>query len=306
MYEIVNFEETQAASIARLVNMTYPYDSVTTWSIIRSTVLDPNFDPSLTFVAIEDGIPIGCVIGATRNKEPKELINKEHAWLKLFAVAPDQLNSGLADRLISQVESELRERGYKDVRVTDFAGWYILPGINIRSEGILQFFLRKGYNKVAEATDYVVDLSGFYIPSVISEEEEKQRNEGVVYRVPDKSEKETIVSWVLNNNGPILSFETIMSFRHDPPGVIIAEREGNLVGLGLISALEAHWLGPIIVSENDRKIGEVLLYKAAWEMKLRGFDRITIPRASESSLYAQVPNIVKVKQYWILSKSLEL
>jgi hypothetical protein len=65
-------------------------------------------------------------------------------------------------------------------------------------------------------------------------------------------------------------------------------------------------LGPIIVSGNDQKVGEVLLYKAAWEMKLRGADRILIPRASESPLYSQVPNIVKIKQYWILSKSLEI
>ncbi|MBO3800956.1 MAG: GNAT family N-acetyltransferase [Thermoproteota archaeon] len=306
MYEIVSFEENQAASIARLLNMTYPYDSVTTWSVIRTTVLDPNFDPSLTFVAMEDGIPIGCAIGATRSKEPKELINKEHAWLKLFAIAPDQLHSGLADRLISQVESELMERGYKDIRATDFAGWYVFPGINSRSEDILQFFLRKGYSKVAETTDYVIDLAGFSIPSLVKEEEERQRREGTVYRIPDKSEKETIASWVLNNNGPILSFETIMSFRHDPPGIIIAEKEGNIVGLGLISALETNWLGPIVVSENDQKIGEVLLYKVAWEMKLRGFDRVLISRASESPLYAQIPNIIKVKHYLILSKNLEL
>ncbi|MCI4439492.1 GNAT family N-acetyltransferase [archaeon] len=306
MYEIISFEESQAVSIARLLNMAYPYDSVTPWSIVRSTVLDPNFDPSLTFVAMEDGIPIGCAIGATRSKEPKELINKEHAWLKLFVIAPDQLYSGLADRLLSQVESELRERGYKDIRATDFTGWYVFPGINVRSEDVLQFLLRKGYSKVAETTDYIIDLSGFSIPSIVKEEEERQRNEGIIYRIPDKNEKGSVASWVLDKNGPILSFETIMSFRHDPPGIIIAEKEGSIVGLGLISALETNWLGPIIVSENDQKVGEVLLYKAAWEMKLRGFDRVVIPRASESSLYAQVPNIVKVKQYWILSKNLEL
>ncbi|MBO3757753.1 MAG: hypothetical protein JTT14_01410, partial [Candidatus Brockarchaeota archaeon] len=87
---------------------------------------------------------------------------------------------------------------------------------------------------------------------------------------------------------------------------IIAEKEGNIVGLGLISALETNWLGPIVVSENDQKIGEVLLYKVAWEMKLRGFDRVLISRASESPLYAQIPNIIKVKHYLILSKNLEL
>jgi predicted N-acetyltransferase YhbS len=232
MYEIVNFEEAQAHAIARLLNMTYPYDSVTTWSVIRSTVLDPNFDPSLTFVAMEDGIPIGCVIGATRSKEPKELINKEHAWLKIVAVVPDQLYSGLADRLLSQVESELRERGYRDIRATDFAGWYIFPGINVRSEDVLQFLLRRGYNKVAETIDYVIDLSGFSIPSITKDEEERQKNEGLVYRIPDKNEKETIASWVLNNNGPILSFETLLSFRHDPPGIIVAEKEGNITGWG--------------------------------------------------------------------------
>jgi len=304
MYEIVSFEESQASALARLINSVYFYDSVTTWSLIRVTKLDPNFDPSLSLVAIENNEPIACIIGAIRNKAPVELINAEHAWIKIFAFKPEHVKSGLADRLLSQLEDELRERGFKDIRATDFSGWLLFPGINTRSEEILKFLMSRGYGKVSEATSYIINLDGFSVPSTVLEEEESQRSEGIEYRIPNKDEKDKVASWVLENYGPISSFETILSFRHENPGVILAERGNEILGAVLFSALENNWLGPVLVSEDKKEISDVLLHKALWEMKLRGFDRVLIPSASSSPSYSRLPGIVGIKHYWILSKNL--
>ena len=306
MYEIVNLDESLIPSVTSLINSVYIHDSVTTWSLTRSTFLDPNFDPGLSSVAVEDGNTIGVVIGAARSKEPKELITHEHAWLKVFAATREHLETGLGDKLLSQVEGELRARGYKDIRATDFAGWHLFPGINIRSENILSFLTKRDYEKVSEAVDYVVDLGGFEIPEMVLDLEDKFRQAGFTFRIPDEIEKERIMSWVLEIFGPVWSYETVMSFRHKPPGMMIAEQDEDIVGFAGFSSLELEWFGPLGVIEDPKYEGlsTVLLYKALWEMKLRGQRTAVIPWASHLFFYSQLPNINKIKHYWILSKKL--
>lgn len=306
MYEIINLDESLIPSVTSLINSVYIYDSITTWSLTRATFLDPNFEPSLSLVAVEDGNPIGVAIAATRNKEPKELITHEHAWLKVLAVTPEHLETGLGDKLLTQVEDDLRAKGYQDVRATDFAGWHLFPGINIRSEGVLSFLMKRGYERVSEAVDYVVDLAGFEIPEMVVDLQDKFKQSGFTIRIPDAIEKEGIMSWVLEIFGPVWSYETVMSFRHKPPGVVIAEQDGEIVGFAGFGSLELEWFGPLGVVEDPKYEGlsTVLLYRALWEMKLRGQRTAVIPWASHLFFYSQLPNINKIKHYWILSKKL--
>jgi len=306
MYEIINLDESLIPSVTSLINSVYIYDSITTWSLTRATFLDPNFGPSLSLVAVEDGNPIGVAIAATRNKEPKELITHEHAWLKVLAVTPEHLETGLGDKLLTQVEDDLRAKGYQDVRATDFAGWHLFPGINIRSEGVLSFLMKRGYERVSEAVDYVVDLAGFEIPEMVVDLQDKFKQSGLTIRIPDAIEKERIMSWVLEIFGPVWSYETVMSFRHKPPGVVIAEQDGEIVGFAGFGSLELEWFGPLGVVEDPKYEGlsTVLLYRALWEMKLRGQRTAVIPWASHLFFYSQLPNINKIKHYWILSKKL--
>ena len=306
MYEIINLDESLIPSVTSLINSVYIYDSITTWSLTRATFLDPNFEPSLSLVAVEDGNPIGVAIAATRNKEPKELITHEHAWLKVLAVTPEHLETGLGDKLLTQVEDDLRAKGYQDVRATDFAGWHLFPGINIRSEGVLSFLMKRGYERVSEAVDYVVDLAGFEIPEMVVDLQDKFKQSGFTIRIPDTIEKEAIMSWVLEIFGPVWSYETVMSFRHKPPGVVIAEQDGEIVGFAGFGSLELEWFGPLGVVEDPKYEGlsTVLLYRALWEMKLRGQRTAVIPWASHLFFYSQLPNINKIKHYWILSKKL--
>ncbi len=306
MYEIINLDESLIPSVTSLINSVYIYDSITTWSLTRATFLDPNFEPSLSLVAVEDGNPIGVAIAATRNKEPKELITHEHAWLKVLAVTPEHLETGLGDKLLTQVEDDLRAKGYQDVRATDFAGWHLFPGINIRSEGVLSFLMKRGYERVSEAVDYVVDLAGFEIPEMVVDLQDKFKQSGLTIRIPDAIEKERIMSWVLEIFGPVWSYETVMSFRHKPPGVVIAEQDGEIVGFAGFGSLELEWFGPLGVVEDPKYEGlsTVLLYRALWEMKLRGQRTAVIPWASHLFFYSQLPNINKIKHYWILSKKL--
>lgn len=292
--------------VTRLVNSVYLYDSINDWSIVRSSFLDPNFDPALTYVGIEDGVPRGVVVGAARTKEPKELVSAEHSWLKMIAVTPDFLERGLGDELLDKAEASLRDMGFKDIRATDFAGWQIFPGINVKSEVMLQFLLRKGYKKASETANYTVDLGGFRIPRMARDIEQALREDGLSFRIPNTEEKEKIAAWVIENFGPIYSYEVTMAFRHIVPGMILAEKENDSVGFCTMSALELDWLGPLGVIDQERKneIGTVLLHRALWEMKLRGQRTASITSESSLSSFSLFPNVANVNKYWILHKKI--
>jgi ribosomal protein S18 acetylase RimI-like enzyme len=303
--QITNLREDLIRPLVRLTNKALPYDSVTKWSFMRCTFLDPNFDPSLTFVAMEDDLPVGVALGSMRSKEPKEMISTDHGWIKLFAVDPGRA-AEVAPELLSALETEMSKRGVAEVRVSDFAGWHFFPGIQFKYSNLIRFFTDHGYNKVSEAVDYVIDLSEFVESDLIESWRESIRSQGYEVKTPSRDEMESVVSWVMDTFGPAWKHETLQAFRHDPPSVFIAKKGDKIVGFSVYSALELDWFGPIGVAEDERhnKIGTILLYQCLKEMKLEGLKTAVIPWTSHLFFYANVPTIRKIKYYWILSKKI--
>ncbi|MEM2884646.1 MAG: GNAT family N-acetyltransferase [Thermoproteota archaeon] len=298
--------EGLVAKVAKLVNRSLEFEAVTPWTVSRCTILDPNFDPKLTIVALDEGEPVGIVIGAIRSKAPQEMAGNEHGWIKLAAVNPRYGGTGLADRLLLYVEKGLKSRGAKDVRVSDFAGWYFWPGVDVRYQGLIRFFYDHGYGKVSESLECEVCLAGLRTPSLVLEREVNLAKEGYAFSTASQDKKEEVAEWVHSNFGPLWSHEVSEAFRHSPPSVLLASKEGKTVGFAAYSALELDWFGPIGVVEGERRkgIGSVLLFKSLANMREDGRKSATIPCGSYFSFFSRVPLIRGVRNYWILYKKL--
>ncbi|MCL2648650.1 MAG: GNAT family N-acetyltransferase [Phycisphaerales bacterium] len=83
--------------------------------------------------------------------------------------------------------------------------------------------------------------------------------------------------------------EVEMGFRHMPPSVLIAIKEGKIVGFAGYDCTFNGFFGPTGVEEAYRKkgIGKALLIASMWELKALGYAYAVVGSVSTSEFYAK-------------------
>lgn len=291
-----------------LCNQCLIFDKVSEGTMHRCTLGDPNFDPKYVLSAIEDGRLIGFMLGVRRVKAPEEYVAEHRlkAWIKIFFTHPNYRRLGVATKLLNCLEGLLKDDGREELRVADFASWYFFPGVDVRYEDAIEFLLAKGFKKVGEAVDYLINLLAFNIPRRILRLEESLKREKVVFRKAELSEKGFIENWVKRNFGGFWAYEAGEGLKGGASKVWIAEEGGEVLGFSVYGALEPNWFGPIGVLEKARRrgIGSILLFKCLASIRGEGFGEAVIPWTSHLFFYTQIPGIFGVRNYWIMSKNL--
>ncbi len=274
------------------------------------TVEDPNFDPSLAYLALDGGDIVGILIGAVRRVAPVELLDKHRgiAWIKVIAVderRPDR--DRVFDALLYRFLDDAKSMGVEEVRYGNFVSWYLFPGIDLGYEYTLHKLLENGFERYDQCVDYEVDLQMFWIPRRVVEREERLKREGIVVRKGVRGEEHRVASWVLQRFGAAWKQEVLFAYtKRRKPTILIAERDGEILGFACYSALHTTWFGPIGVAEEARGlgIGTVLLYRALEAMRLNGIRIARIPWTNHLFFYTQLENIVNVRHFWMVRRKL--
>ncbi|MBO3800744.1 MAG: GNAT family N-acetyltransferase [Thermoproteota archaeon] len=300
---LVEFEESYFEEVQKLLNLSLFEDVVSDRSLRRITFDDPNYNKRYALVALENEEVVGFILGAKREKAPEELVEtqKELAWIKVFAVRENYRRKGIATKLFEELENRFRDSGTKKVRITDFPGWTLFCGVDLKYQDALAFLLGRGFKKVGEAVDYEIDLLNFYIPRRILQTNVSP----AIIRKAEKSDKNKVLSWVKTEFSVFWEYEASVGFMYDKPKLWIAEDNDEIIGFSVYSALEPHWFGPIGVSPKTRLkgIGSLLLFNCLKSMREEGQRIAVIPWTSHLFFYAQVPGINKIRHYWILEKA---
>lgn len=302
--KIVEFEERYFEEVRSLLNLSLSEDTISDRTLRRITFDDPNYDSKYALVAIEDEIPIGFVLGVRRKKEPKELIDaqKNLAWIKVFAVREGYRGKKVATSLFDELEKRLKEDGSEKIRISDFPGWHLFCGIDLKYQDGISFLQRRDYKKVGEAVDYEIDLLNFYVPRRILELNIKP----AIVRRAKKEDENKVLGWVRSEFSVFWEYEAKVGFSYEKPKLWIAEDDTGVVGFSVYSALEPHWFGPIGVSAKTRLkgIGSILLFNCLKSMREEGQRIAVIPWTSHLYFYTQVPGIRRIRHYWIMEKKL--
>ena len=297
--------------IHHFLNRCLDQDAVDKELFSHITKEDPNFNPELTFIALENDNLIGVLIGVERTKEPKEAIEQHQrtAWIKVLAVDPLAQNRDEAlDKLLSEFIEVMKTRGKEEVRYADFASWYLFPGLDLSYEYYLIKLLKRGFTKVGECVDYEVDLLHFRIPRRVHEVMKSCQAKNILFRRGVRGEENAVSKWVFERFGPFWKIETLMAYtRRERPTIWLALRGDEVLGFSCYSALHIDWFGPIGVDVKARRlgIGTVLLFKSLEDMHLMGRRIIRIPWTSHLFFYSQVPNVVRIRHYWQLQLKLK-
>ena len=295
--------------MVELLNKGLERDFISSHTYQRVVRRDPNFDPNLVLLAIEDGELTGVLIGVKRTRAPEEMIEKqkEVAWIKAIAIPPEKRDTSVFKSLCLRFEELTRKSGRTLIRFGDFASWYFFPGVDVLYDYYLDSLIDFGFKKVGDAVNYEIDLRSFYIPPRIVRMERKLKQEGISFRKASVQEKKAITMWVGEKFSPFWAYEVGLGFSKESTSVWLAEYEGRFVGFAGYSLLEPNWFGPIGVDEEMRGkgIGSVLLYKAMNSLRLSGYRIVTVPWTDLLFFYTQLPGIIAIRHFFRVAKELE-
>jgi len=310
--EFVELAEGNIQDAISVCNMSLDYDVLCPSTLRRITFRDPNFESHLALIAYGDQKPLGFVVGCRRIKEPAEYVDPRSGWIKVIAAAHGSGRGEVEvlNLMCEFVETELKNLGAEVVRLTDFASWHIWAGIDLRYESILEVLENRGYSKVGEAVDYVIGLRGFYVPSRILKLRDELHRHGIAITLAARADGGDLCDWVKAKFGAGWAYEVATSIENagnNGSGTLVAkDRGGDIVGFSTHGGLEPNWFGPIGVDESRRKsgVGSALLFESLRLMRLNGIAEAIIPWTGQLFFYTQVPGIVGIRHYHIMSKNL--
>jgi len=295
-----------AGAIRELLNLTLSKDFVDRRFFRKITVEDPNFDPRFALACVEGSRVTAAALGVMRTKEPGQVVEQQKsvAWIKALAAVPEA--RGTLKELVQILEGEFAREGRLQVRFSDYASWYLTPGVDLEYDWLLSLLTQAGYRKVGEAVNYEVDMSLFYYPERVKALASELRMRSVKIKRASSEESELVGKWVEEKFSPFWRVETEMALAAEDGGVLVAESHGNIVGFSAYGALRPDFFGPIGVEPDARGggIGTVLLFDTLTSMRGEGVRVVTIPWTTHLTFYAQIPGVYRVRSFVVLAKNL--
>ncbi|MCX8180771.1 MAG: GNAT family N-acetyltransferase [Thermofilaceae archaeon] len=301
------FEDPGAyEEVRKLLNLFLHRDFVDRRTFQTLTFKDPNFDPKFAIICIKSGKVVAAAIGVRRVKEPASLVEHQHslAWMK--AVACERGEEDKLKEVIAELENKFAAEGRKQVRVSDYASWYLSPGVDLEYENILTLLEEMGYSKVGEAVNYEIDMARFMLPMRLEKLCERLRQNGIVVRKARLEESELLSRWVEERFSPFWRIEVEMGMNAEDGGVLLAEKDGEIIGFSVYGALRPDYFGPIGVDPQRRGggVGTVLLFECLKLMKAEGVRVATIPWTTHLTFYTQIPGLSSVRTFSVMGKNL--
>jgi len=124
------------------------------------------------------------------------------------------------------------------------------------------------------------------------------QQQGIDYRQPLGSETDLIVQWVQQRFSAGWCSEVRVALGQRPPRMMIAVREGELLGFACYDAAALGLFGPMAVAESYRGqgIGRLLLQLTLWQMRAAGYAYAVIGWVSSEAFYAKAVGAIAIPE----------
>lgn len=260
---------------------------------------DPDFDPELAITAEEDGSVQGFLMAARRSNPLFP------SGIKLFAVAPEWRNRGIATRLLAEAEARLAARGVQVIEVSQTRPNYFYTGVDPRYTPAILLLQRHGYTQTGTAINMAVDLSASGWDT--AQAEERLRAQHIVCRTVTPEDLPRLAAWFDNSEfGEGWKYQAMHAAKLTPPAVVIAEHNGEIAGFSSWNGVRPGWFGPIGVEPRLRGagVGAVLLLQSLRGMKQEGHRTCEINSVGPIYFYSRVAQATISRTFWKFEKRL--
>lgn len=260
---------------------------------------DPDYDPESSLVAVESGRPVAFMDAVCRTWE-----GAPTGYLKAWATDPDYRDMGIATSLLERIEERFRALGAKVVGAGQAKPHYFTPGIDASLyTPAICFLHRRGFRYKNMGFNMDVQLDRTFTEPVL---ERRLFDKGIRVRRVEKSEKDRVAAWVKEFWGYSWQYQTAAAIDADPPAVLIAEKDGDIVGFVVYDAVRPGWFGPTGTLESMRGtgIGSALYLRCLDDMRDRGYTVCYICSVGPYYFYSKIAGAVISRTWWHMEKEL--
>ena len=287
------YEEGDRGPVVRLLAGCLPYDRMDDLVFADRILRDPDFDPALNLVAAADGQVMGFVAGASSNEQLQC-----PAGVKLFAVAPEWRQRGIATRLFDELEGRLRDTGTGHTVAMAAGNNRLTQGLDVRYTAALCFLAARGYERTGVTQDMVADLARTDLETATAEAAAAAA--GVRFRRATTADRDWLHEGVArelaypapgSHLGQRWAYLATLGLDGPPAAVQVAEEAATGAFLGFGATHVARWgvLGPMGVAERarGRGVGAVLLKRCLRDLRGDGFEQGEIYSVGPIAFYAK-------------------
>ena len=127
----LNFNQQYEDKLLNLWNKELFFDNINKTIFENKALFDDNFDEELTLLAIEEEKAIGFIM-ATKRKFPylERGLEEKKAWINVFIIDHEYLNSEVPDYLYNYIENKLREKGVEQIIYGAYSPNYFFYGLD--------------------------------------------------------------------------------------------------------------------------------------------------------------------------------
>lgn len=256
----------------------------------------------------EGGETAPASIGAFRGDDLVGLTAASQRWIRLLAVHPDARGRGVGSSLLAAAE---RRIAGPLARTLDQPGNYLAPGIDERNRDTVAWLERRGYRRLRENTNLLIDVAGNSRVGAARAAELADRAAAAGYEVrrARRSDRAALSAWVASAFSRAWAFEVERALDQETPAAHIAltaeqepaafaAHDGNNRGLG--------WFGPAGTLEAHRRrgLGEALLLACLVDVAAAGLTRCTIAWIGPRAFYERTAGLAGERRFVVLGKDL--
>lgn len=301
MIEYINLIEDNLEAVRELSNRNLEFDPINPDLFRHLTLDDPDFDPALSVVAMQDDKSCGYILGICRKTD-----DGVSGGIKLLAVDKEFRNQGIATEMLSRIEQQAKIRGALALRVGFTRPNYLTAGLDPRYTLAAAFFTRRGYNRRSDAYNMDVDLAvSDWSTSAI---ESKLSAQNIVCRRLGKDEKQRLHDWMEKDGFSTgWRYQVMHAADQDPVAVFIAEQDGEIIAFACYDGVRPGWFGPMGTTQNLRGggVGTVTFLKCLQSMKEVGYKVCEINSVGPLYFYSKVANAKVSRIFWQFEKKFE-
>lgn len=216
--------------------------------------------------------------------------------LRLLAVVPEARGRGVGTALLGAVESAVAQGGMKRLRSLDLPGNYLAPGIDVRNADTIGWLERRGWRKVGEHTNLIVDPRGRSVPAVDGYELRRATDaDGPALAAAIGAEWSG--AWPFEVTRALAVRGVHVAIDGEGGFAAFAAHDGNNQGLG--------WFGPAGTwpAHRGRRLGEALLLACLVDVA-DNHDRCEVAWIGPRAFYEKTVGVVDERRFVVLQKDL--